>query len=118
MFRYCVEVEKEGEKGSTEDVWEKTYTNRISFLIWDKTKYSEPVFWDDHVKPIFHQYEILYPAMRNILRLGKYEDVVKPHNIQLLLKAMDPELHEHPSYMPVSRDLSPRRVEMILECTI
>ena len=112
VFGYCVEIEKEG---SSEEVCEKTYTNRISFLVWDKTKYSEPVFWDDHVKPIFQQYEILYPAMRNILRLGQYEDVVKPHNIQLLLKAMDPELYEHPSYMPVSRDLSPSRVEMILK---
>ena len=92
-----------------------TYTNRISFLIWDKKKYSEPVFWDDHVKPIFQQYEILYPAMSNILRLGQYEDVVKPHNIQLLLKAMDPEMYEHPSHMPVTRDLSPSRIEMILK---
>ena len=115
MFNYCVEIESEDEKRSTENVCEETYTNRISFLIWDKTKYSEPVFWDDHVKPIFQQYEILYPAMRNILRLGQYEDVIKPHNIQLLLKAMDPAIFEHPSYMPVSRDLSPSRVEMILK---
>ena len=44
-----------------------------------------------------------------------HEDVVKPHNIQLLLKAMDPEMYEHPSYMPVTRDLSPSRIEMILK---
>ena len=112
VFGYCVEVEKEG---STEGLCEEGYTNMISFLVWDKTTYSEPVFWDDHVKPIFQQYERLYPAMRNILRLGQYEDVVKPHNIQLLLKAMNPKKFDHPSYMPATRDLSPSRVEMILK---
>ena len=50
----------------------------------------------------------------SILRLGEYEDVVKPHNIHLLVKAMSLDI-EHPSYMPVTRDLSPSRVKMILE---
>ena len=108
VFGYCVTIKKE-------DVCETTYTNRISFLVWEKTTYNEPVFWDDHVKPIFLQYERLYPAMRHILRLGQYEDIVKPHNIQLLLKAMNPDNFYHPSYMPVTRDLSPSRIEMILK---
>ena len=51
VFGYCVEPEK---KGYTEvGLCEETYTSRISFLAWGKTTYDEPVFWDDHVKPIF-----------------------------------------------------------------
>ena len=36
---------------------EDTYTNQISFLVWGKNTYTEPVFWDEHIKPIFQQYE-------------------------------------------------------------
>ena len=93
---------------------EDTYTNQISFLVWGKNTYTEPVFWDEHIKPIFQQYEKLYPTMRNILRLGEYEDVVKPYNVLLLKKAMSLNFN-HPSYMPVTRDLSPSRVKMILK---
>ena len=113
VFGYCVEVEKEGEEGSTEDVCETTYTNRISFLIWGKTKYSELVFWDDHdlstIRNTLSSYE------KHLATGTIYEDVVKPHNIQLLFKAMDPEMYEHLSYMTVTRDLSPSRIEMILK---
>lgn len=93
---------------------EDTYTNQISFLVWGKTTYTEPVFWDDHIKPIFQQYERLYPTMKNILRLGEYDDIVKPYNVLLLKKAMSLDFN-HPSYMPVSRDLSPSRIKMILK---
>ena len=106
---YCVMNEE------AEDTCETTYTNQISFLVWNKMEYNEPVFWDDHIKPIFVQYERLYPAMRHILRLGEYEDIVKHQNIQLLQKAMDGDNFEHASYMPVSRDLSPSRRDMILK---
>ena len=114
VFGYCVELEEESENADDEDLCEENYTNTISFLAWEKIVYDEPVFWDQHIKPIFQQYERLYPAMRSVLRLGEYEDVVKPHNIQLLIKAMSLSV-EHPSYMPVSRDLSPSRVKMILK---
>ena len=107
-FGYCTDSDCLPENCET------GYTNQISFLVWEKTTYDRPIFWDTHVQPIFKQYEILYPTMRNILRLGEYEDVVKPENIRLLKKAMSLDFN-HPSYMPVSRDLSPSRRSMILE---
>ena len=110
---YCVTYKDEANKDI--DVCETTYTNQISFLVWDKTEYNEPIFWDEHIKPIFLQYERLYPAMRHILRLGEYEDIVKYQNIQLLKKAMDAKNYDHASYMPVSRDLSPSRRDMIIK---
>ena len=81
--------------GDDEDTCEKTYTNQISFLVWNKMEYNEPVFWDDHIRPIFVQYERLYPAMRHVLRLGEYEDIVKYQNLQLLQKAMDGDNFKH-----------------------
>ncbi len=107
-FSYCIDT-----NGTLEDC-EYGYTNELGFLVWGKTTYNEPVFWDDHVQPIFHQYEVLYPVMKNILRLGEYDDVTKPQNIRLLKKAMSLDVN-HPSYMPVTRDLSPSRREMILK---
>ena len=108
VFGYCTDDECQPENCET------GFTNRISFLVWEKSTFDYPIFWDTHVQPIFQQYEILYPAMRHILRLGEYEDVVKPGNIRLLLKAMSLPT-DHPSYMPVTRDLSPSRHDMILE---
>ena len=66
VFGYCIEL---SENGRTKDQCEEGYTNTISFLVWDKTTYSEPVFWDDHIQPIFQQYERLYPAIH--LTIGR-----------------------------------------------
>ena len=88
--------------------------NFISFLVWSDVTYERPYFWDTHIQPIFIQYERLYPVMRDILRLGDYNDVTRPGNIRLLSYSMSLDIN-HPSYMPVTRDLSPTKREMILE---
>ena len=88
--------------------------NLIFFLVWSPIKYSRPYFWDTDVEPIFAQYDSLYPAMRRILTLGDYNDVIKPANIHLLNASMALDI-SHPSYMPVTRDLSPTKRDMIIE---
>ena len=88
--------------------------NLLIFLVWSPVNYKEPYFWDRDVMPIFQQYENLYPVMRNILKLGDYDDVTKPGNIRLLNLSMHLDI-KHPSYMPVTRDLSPTKRDMILK---
>ena len=88
--------------------------NLLTFLVWSPVKYEEPYFWDRDVMPIFQQYENLYPVMRNILKLGDYDDVTKPANVRLLDLSMRLDI-EHPSHMPATRDLSPTKRDMILK---
>ncbi len=88
--------------------------NVLVFLVWSPIQNKKQYFWDDDVQPILQQYENLYPVMRNILKLGDYHDVIKPRNIHLLNLSISLDIN-HPSYMPVTRDLSPSKKSMILE---
>ena len=88
--------------------------NEITILVWSDLTYERPYTWVDHIQPIFGQYYILYPVMRNILNLSDYSDVIQAQNIQLLNYSMRLDI-THPSYMPVTRDLSPVKRDMILE---
>ena len=91
-----------------------TCVNEISFHLWSDLNYEPPFTWVDHVAPIFQKYYVLFPIMSNILNLSLYSDVIKAQNIQLLNFSMRLDF-THPSYMPVTRDLSPITVEMILD---
>ncbi|XP_078660983.1 uncharacterized protein LOC144905272 isoform X2 [Branchiostoma floridae x Branchiostoma belcheri] len=69
------------------------------------------VTWYNDVYPIFQQYANLYPVMKPIVNLASYEDVTA--NLPLLEYALTlPETH--PNHMPISRDLSQAKREMIL----
>ncbi|XP_019630270.1 PREDICTED: uncharacterized protein LOC109474416 [Branchiostoma belcheri] len=77
------------------------------------SEYTIPkeVTWYDHVYPIFLQYANLYPAMKQIINLASYEDVTR--KTKLLKHALTlPETD--PNHMPVTRDLSPKKRQMIL----
>ena len=76
--------------------------------------YTEPYTWVDHIQPIFEQYYRLYPVMSNILNMSNYSDVVLPHNINLLQFAMTRDFDD-PTYMPVIRDLSPLKQQIVLQ---
>ena len=76
--------------------------------------YTKVYTWVDHVSPIFLQYARLYPMMKKIVNLGKYEDVTQPQVLRLLNFSMQLDL-SHPNHMPVSRDLSSSKRKMILE---
>jgi hypothetical protein len=66
--------------------------------------------WIEHVHPIFQQYANLYPIMRPIVDLGSYASVVGRLNI--LRKVFDTPITD-PNYMPVTRDLSGGKRDMI-----
>ena len=89
-------------------------SNKLTFHVYSAVEYERPYFWDKDVQPIFNQYERLYPVMSHILKLGDYENVTKPGNLHLLRLSMALDFL-HPSYMPVTRDLSPTKQKMILE---
>ena len=91
-----------------------TCVNDITFRVWSEFNYTRPYTWVDHVKPIFTKYDMLYPMMRTILNMSNYNDVIQARNIQLLNFSMRLDI-THPSYMPVTRDLSPVKRDMILE---
>ena len=76
--------------------------------------YTEPYTWVDHIQPIFEQYYRLYPVMSNILNMSNYSNVVLPHNINLLRFAMTRDFDD-PTYMPVVRDLSPLKQQVVLQ---
>ena len=88
--------------------------NQIALLIWTPMNYNPPYYWDPHIEPIFTQYQYLYPVMDNILKLGDYDDVTKPRNINLIIFAMSLDKN-NPDYMPTTRDLSPTKVKMITD---
>ena len=87
--------------------------NGIFVLVWNKfIKPSKPN-WITHIRPIFLQYRNLYPVMRvNFMDLGNYHDVVKHKFSILKTMTLDPN---NPNFMPVTRDLSPNKTELITD---
>ena len=90
--------------------------NPLVLRLWrdDSEKFQPPYSWQEHVGPIFQQYDILYPVMRTILNLSNFTDVTQPRNIRLIRYAMTLDFN-HPSYMPVTRDLSPMKQAAVLQ---
>jgi hypothetical protein len=68
--------------------------------------------WLRDVQPIFQQYANLYPVMRPIVDLADYASVVGKR--AALLNVFGRKA-EDPNYMPVTRDLSRPKQEMILK---
>jgi hypothetical protein len=66
--------------------------------------------WEGQVQPIFDEYMRIYPGMKQIMDLTKLS-VVKA-NLQRLLDALSLPF-EAPHRMPVTRDLSPQKIEVI-----
>jgi hypothetical protein len=85
--------------------------NFISMLVWDEYKVPDKPSWED-VQPTFQQYANLYPVMKPFVDLGNLESVVR--NKALIQMAMSLPM-ENPNYMPVTRDLSAGKREMILK---
>ena len=89
-----------------------TSINVAAVLVFSNVSYTRPYTWIQHVQPIFSQYAQLYPAMMHVVNMSNYTDVKL--KIGALLYALDNEV-THPSYMPVTRDLSAAKRNMILE---
>ena len=89
-----------------------TSINVAAVLVFSNVSYTRPYTWIQHVQPIFSQYAQLYPAMMHVVNMSNYTDVKLKTGA--LLYALGNEV-THPSYMPVTRDLSTTKRNMILE---
>ncbi|XP_066264202.1 uncharacterized protein [Branchiostoma lanceolatum] len=85
----------------------------ISVHLYSDYKLSGKPTWYKDIYPIFQQYANLYPVMKPIVDLASYEDVTKEPNHRMLKYALELPI-EDPNYMPVTRDLSPKKRDMIL----
>lgn len=93
--------------GSVQNMW-----NFVSLLVFSRLDVPAQPNWYDDIQPIFQQYANLYPIMsRHLIDLGDY-DAVLPH-LRILEMAFSLPA-EDPNQMPVTRDLSDARRQMIL----
>jgi hypothetical protein len=73
----------------------------------------EPITWYDDVLPIFQQSSNLYPVMsKRLVKLADYDDVAANRAIISLAFSLP---DSDPNYMPVTRDMSPAKHDMILK---
>ena len=93
-----------------------TDVNEIAILGYSYYMPTQPPYtWKKDVEPVFSQYDHLYgKVMRPIVQLSSYRSVTIPYNRRLIQLAMSLDVN-HPSYMPVTRDLSPTKRNIILE---
>ena len=66
--------------------------------------------WKDQVQPIFDEYMRIYPGMKNIVDLTQLS--VVEANLKPLLEVLSLPF-DAPHRMPVTRDLSPQKIEVI-----
>ena len=86
--------------------------NAAAILVFSNVSYTRPYTWVEDTEPIFSQYAQLYPVMMQIVNMSNYTDVklmAAP-----LLYAMGIDV-SHPNYMPVTRDLSAAKRNVIIE---
>ena len=84
---------------------------QVHFRVLDEYTAPERPTWVRDVQPIFQQYANLYPVMRDILDLGNYNHVLQ-HATYIKRTLTAPQ--ESPNHMPVTRDLSPGKRDMIV----
>ncbi|MBR1219120.1 hypothetical protein JQ557_14040 [Bradyrhizobium sp. U87765 SZCCT0131] len=86
--------------------------NFTSVLVFSPVDVPEHPTWFGDVQPIMQQYANLYPIMsKRLFRIDDYDTVV--HNLKILEFAFRLPA-EDPNHMPVTRDLSAGRREIIL----
>ena len=84
----------------------------IFIHVYDKeTERVETTTWLGTVRPIFTVYANLFPVMKSFVDLGDYGNVVLRKCHILTAMALD---FDDPQFMPVTRDLSPKKTELIL----
>lgn len=86
--------------------------NELNALVW--SGYSAPAepTWVADVQPILQRYANLYPIMRDVVDLSDYDDVARSHRLAVSLSMILPVTDAN--YMPVTRDLSPAKRDMIV----
>jgi len=82
----------------------------ISILVWSGYTAPAQPAWND-VQPILQQYANLYPVMKQYFDLSDQTDVTQ--NAAAIAARLSMS-YDNPHYMPVTRDLSPAKAQMIL----
>ncbi len=93
--------------------WSTSPWHFLSVLCWDAlAPIPEHPTWHGNIEVIFEQYGNLFPIMsRHWIDLSDYDQVVQ--HVRILTMAFSLPSH-NPNHMPVTRDLSAAKTEMIL----
>ena len=83
----------------------------LNVLVWSGVEVPEQPTWLRDIEPIFTQYAYLYPVMKPIVDLADYASVVQRR--ELLLESFTRTIDD-PGFMPVTRDLSAAKRDMIV----
>ncbi|WP_225411300.1 hypothetical protein [Stigmatella hybrida] len=83
----------------------------LTLLVFENSPYVASPTWSANISSIFTQYARLYPAMRSLIDLSDYETV--KNNAARIRSVMTLPM-AHPGFMPVTRDLSPLELDMVL----
>ena len=89
-----------------------TSNYNLSVLFWPPFQAPSSPTWDADVGPILDAYARLYPGMKGRLDIGD-ETTVKGFAGAMYGRMSLP--FDDPAYMPVTRDLAPPKVKMILD---
>jgi hypothetical protein len=84
----------------------------LSVLLWKVFQAPANPTWDEDISPVFTAYARLYPGMKARLDISD-EATVKGFASGILNNHMDVPITD-PAYMPVTRDLSPSKMKMIV----
>ena len=82
----------------------------LNALVFSRYEAQDEPTWLEDVEPIFQQYDNLYPSMRAVVELSNYASVVS--RLPILQRAFEVDIPD-PGYMPVTRDLSRPKRDMI-----
>jgi hypothetical protein len=88
----------------------QTASRMLNALVWSAFVAPANPKWTSDIKPILQEYANLYPVMKQYVDLANYGDVVAKG--PLIQNAFGLPVTD-PSYMPVTRDLSPAKKAMI-----
>lgn len=83
----------------------------VSVLLWTDYAIPDEPTWTRDVQPILGEYAGLYPVMKQFVDLSSYDSVVAN---KAGVEGVFSLPQENPGYMPVTRDLSPAKRQMIL----
>jgi hypothetical protein len=87
----------------------------VTLLVFEDTPYVKNPTWWQNIYPIFLQYARLYPAMRDLIDLSDYRSVTNTDfDIPNKIKTVMTLPLTHPGYMPVTRDISLLKLDMVV----
>lgn len=84
----------------------------LNLLVFNAYNIPAAPTWISDVQPIFQQYADLYPVMKPFVDLGNYGSVISKLPV---LKNVFSVPDTNPNYMPVTRDLSTSKRQMLIK---